>query len=480
MTLRSLAGTSAVYTIGNFLPRVGSFLLVPIYVRFLTREEYGTVSLVTALAAFLAIVFRLGMEGALMRLHFDETGRRQRALYSTLTSLVVLASLAGSLIGAVALAPFFRNLFSGVSFVPYGLLGIGIAAASAASFAPGVFFRATGQASRFLMYTVAIFAVSSVASVVFVVVGLGAVGMLGGQLAGALFGLGLTVVLVARIAGVEWQQSLVAPALRFGLPLVPHLVSAWALRLADRILIGLLIGLPAAEALGQLGAYSLGYQLGYVITVLVSSFNAAWSPWFFSIADRPGAPAIFSRMTTIVMAALFVVGVGAAALSPQIVAVIARPEYASAATVLPIVAMASVVFAFYTMLTTVVFYAKATGRLALITVSAAIINVAANVVLIPALGITGAAWATLIGYVFFAVATWRYATTVYPVRLDVSRLAVLAAAAAIALIAANLSGLTASDEIRTAIRLAAVAIFSVVALTVAMRPIRDLVAQTTR
>ncbi len=274
MTLRSLAGTSAVYTIGNFLPRVGSFLLVPIYVRFLTREQYGTVSLITSLAAFLAIVFRLGMEGALMRLHFDEAGARQRALYSTLTSLVVLASLAGSIIGALALAPFFEQVFSGVPLAPYGLIGIGIAAATAASFAPGVFFRATGQASSFLAYTSAIFGVSSVASVFLVVVGWGALGILGGQLAGALFGLGITLVLIAKIAGVAWQPSLIPPALRFGLPLVPHLMSAWALRLSDRILIGLLIGLPATQALGELGAYSLGYQLGYVITVLVSSFNA--------------------------------------------------------------------------------------------------------------------------------------------------------------------------------------------------------------
>ncbi len=182
-------------------------------------------------------------------------------------------------------------------------------------------------------------------------------------------------------------------------------------------------------------------------------------------------------MTTIVMAALFVVGVSAAALSPQIIAFIARPEYAAAATVLPVIAMASVVFAFYTMLTTVVFYAKATGRLALITVSAAVVNLLANVLLIPALGIAGAAWATLVGYVFFALATWRYATTVYPVRLDFPRLALLAATAGMALIVANLSGLASPSEIRTVVRIAAVAAFAVVALAVARGPVRDLAAE---
>ena len=474
MTFRSLARASAYYTVGNFLPRIGAFLLLPIYVRFLSTSEYGTVSLMASVAGVLTIVYRLGLDGAVMRLHFDESGVRQRSLYSTINAVALVAAVVGSGITAAVLAPFFAALFSGLPFLPYGLLAIGIGATGAVAFPPGIFYRATGQAGRFLLYALAIFLATSIASVLLVAIGLGASGMLIGQLVGATFGVIVTVILVLRIAGPRYDRSLVPPALRFGLPLVPHLVSAWALRLADRLLISLLIGLPAAQALSELGAYSLGYQLGYVITVLVSSFNAAWSPWFFRVADRPEAPPIFREMTTLLMATLLTVGVGTAALSPQIITVIARPGYEAAAGVLPVIAMASVLFAFYTMLTNLVFYAKATGRLALITVSAAVLNIAANIVLIPLMGILGAAWATFIAYSFFAVATWRYAIRLYPVRLDLRRLGVLAAVASIALPAANLGMLLGSQLLDVVARLAVTIAFAAFAAGVALAPARKL------
>lgn len=474
MTFRSLARASAIYTVGNFIPRIGAFLLLPVYVRFLSTEQYGTVSLITSLAGLLAILFTLGQDAALMRLHFDERGDRQRALYSTLTAFVILMAVFGSALAAAVLFPVFSTLFAGLAFVPYGVLGIGIAALSAADFAPAVFYRATAQAGKFLAFSIGAFGAASVASVTLVVLGFGAPGMLIGQLVGAGVSFLVAIFLVVRIAGLRFQRTLVRPAVRFGAPLAPHAVSGWALRLADRWLIGLLIGLPAAQALGQLGAYSLGYQLGYVITVLVSSFNTAWSPWFFRIGNTSQAPALFSKMTTLVMAGLAAVGVAVAVLAPQIVAVIARPQYAAAADVLPIIAMASVLYGMYTMLSVVVFYAKATARLAMITVSAGVLNVVVNVVLIPPFGILGAAWATFAAYAWFAGATWWFSRTVYPVRLEVRRLAVLAVAGAAALGLASLTSATGSDLGAAGLRVLIALGFAVVAGLVGLESARSL------
>jgi O-antigen/teichoic acid export membrane protein len=475
VTLRSLAQASAIYTFGNFLPRIGAFILLPIYVRFLTREEFGTVSLITSLSGLLAIVYRLGLDGALMRLHFDVSGERQRTLYSTLTAFSVVAALAGAVVVGAILAPFFSPLFSGLAFVPFGLLGIAIAAASAISFAPAIYFRATGRPSLFLAFSLAAFVVGSAASVLLVLTGAGATGMLIGQLAGAFVGVVVTAYVVIRVAGTRFDASFIGPALRFGLPLTPHAVSSWVLRLADRVLIGLLIGLPTAAALAELGAYSLGYQLGYVITVVVASFQAAWAPWFFRVGERREAPIMFGQMTTLAMAGIFAMGVGASTLAPEIIAVIARPEYRSAAGVLPVVAMASVLYGFYTMLSTVVFYAKATGRLALITVSAAALNVLLNVVLIPRAGILGAAWATFGAYAFFAFATWRYAGSIYPLRLDLRRLGLLTVTSMVALVLAALTDLLAPAA-GIGLRIGISLIYTGVAALVALGAARALIA----
>ena len=480
MTLRSLARASAIYTVGNMLPRIGAFILLPVFVRFLSSEQYGVVSLVTSLAGLLTILFRVGLDGSLMRFHFDEHGVRQRDLYSTLTGMALIVALGGSLVVGLLLGPFFGALFAGIAFFPFGVLGIAIAAAGAVSFAPAIFYRATTQPGKFLAYSMASFLVGNGISVVLVVAGFGPVGMLLGQLGGAVVGLAVTAFLVVRIARARFEMSFVRPALRFGLPLTPHAISAWVLRLADRWLIGLLIGLPAAAALTQLGAYSLGYQLGYVITVVISSFQAAWAPWFFEVGDRPESPRLFREMTTVVMAGLLAVAVGVSVLAPQIVGLVARPEYAAAAGVLPVVAMGSVLYGLYTMLSTLIFYAKATGRLALITGTAAILNIAINIALIPRMGILGAAWATFGAYAYFAVASWAYARRVYPTFLDLGRLGILSVASTGALLLATLTGADPSDLRAGILRLIISLTFTLLAVILAVGPARTLLLTTRR
>jgi O-antigen/teichoic acid export membrane protein len=445
MSLRTLARASGLYTLGSIAPKIGAFILLPVYVRFLSRAEYGTVALMTTVSGLLALILTLGLDGALMRMHFDREGRQRAALYTTLTLFSLAVSLIWVLAVGVVVGPFFPSLFAGVPFFPIGALTLIIAFTSVIQYVPTVLLRATGRAGYYVAYNLGTFVIASVASVLLVVVvRLGAAAVLLGQLTGAAVVFAVAVFLVFQRGEFAFDGRALGAALRFGLPLVPHSLSAWALRLSDRWLIGLLIGLPALQAQAAIGVYSFGYQIGYVISLIVISFNAAWSPYFYRIADQPPAPSLLRHVTTLVVAGLFALAVAVSALAPEIVAVIATERYAQAADVIPIVAFASVLQGLYTMLVTVIFFMRRTGRLAVLTVSAAMLNVALNVVLIPRLGIVGAAWSTLIAFVPWAAATWWYASRMYPVRLDYSRLGLLAGVAVLAVGVARLTVLPAN------------------------------------
>ena len=85
MNLRALLRGSILYTIGNLLPRIGAFLLLPIYAAAMGPDEFGTLSLMLSVSGILGVLFRLGLDGALMRLHFDVGERERGALYLTLS-----------------------------------------------------------------------------------------------------------------------------------------------------------------------------------------------------------------------------------------------------------------------------------------------------------------------------------------------------------------------------------------------------------
>jgi O-antigen/teichoic acid export membrane protein len=211
-----------------------------------------------------------------------------------------------------------------------------------------------------------------------------------------------------------------------------------------------------------------------VIGLIVVSFNAAWSPYFFRIGDQPKAPLLYRHISTLVMAGLLALAVGLSALAPEIVTVVATAKYAQATDVSPIVAFASVFQGLYTMMVTLVFFRKRTAWLPVITIASAAVNVGLNLVLIPVLGLVGAAWSTLAGYVFFAAVTWLYARGLYPVRLDVGRLAGLGVLAVAAALLARLITLPSEPTLQALLHLGVGVAYAAVAAAVALGPLLGL------
>jgi O-antigen/teichoic acid export membrane protein len=474
VSLRQLARASALYTFGNLAPKVGAFLLLPIYVHFLTQAEFGTLAIISSLSGLLGILYRLGLDGSLMRLHFDLAPAERHRLYGSVMVTTLAAAGALSLVAIAVLAPAFRVLFPGVAFVPLGLLGVAIALSAAAQFVPATLFRATGQAGRFVTYNFGGFVLVSVLTVVLVVAGFGVGGILVAQLTGALILFGVAVIVVGRLGPFRLDMRLVREAFAIGLPLVPHAVSGWALRLSDRWLIPLFIALPQVQALAAVGSYSLGYQLGYVVSLAVISVNAAWSPWFFRIGRETWGPDVYREMLTVVMAGTLMLAVGISVVAREVVDVMASPAYAPAADVLPVVAFASVAQGMYVMFSSIIFLAKATGRLALFTLVAALLNVTLNVILIPRLGIMGAAWSTLAAYLVFASTTYLYGRTLYPLRIDVVRLSLYSFLAVLTVAAGRLVapdvGLLAAATVHVAMAVA----FAAFGWLIIRSPIREL------
>jgi O-antigen/teichoic acid export membrane protein len=433
MSLRALARGSALYTLGTFLPRFGALLLLPVYTMTLGPAAFGVVSLMLSVSTLLSIVYRLGLDGALLRLHFDLSPEARPRLYATLTAITVGVAIGGSVLLGLTLAPFFSRLFTGISFFPLGVLTLAITSATALQYVPTVFYRATERPGRFLAYSGGIMVAAIVATIVFLVIfKLGPVGALLGQLVGGIIGLAIGAAVLLRLRPLRFDWGLARSGLAFGLPLVPHSISGWILNVSDRWLLGLLLGLGIAQTQAAIGVYSLGYQLAQTVSLIALSFNAAWGPFFYARGESRAGPALLREMTTVVAALLGALAVGLAVAGPEIIRVIAPSSWGvardQAADVLRVVALASFMYSIYFMVSSVVFLTRRTALLPLLTVSAGAANVALNLFLIPRIGIMGAAWSTVVGYTILAVGTAIYAARGYPLRLDLARLGILAAA----------------------------------------------------
>ena len=74
--IRRLTGHVLVYGFGNIGNRVVGFLLIPVYSRYLTPEDYGVLALVAMLGQILYAIMNMGQNSALFRTYFRHDERR--------------------------------------------------------------------------------------------------------------------------------------------------------------------------------------------------------------------------------------------------------------------------------------------------------------------------------------------------------------------------------------------------------------------
>lgn len=423
MTLRVLARGSLLITLANLVPRAGAFLLLPIYTRFLSTADFGIVSLAGSTALLLAIAYRLGLDAALLRMHHDLEAPERRTLYTSVVAVSLTCAVTVTLLCALA-APAVLDPDVSESLMPVVLLALAIGAVNTFQYVPSVWFRATDQTGRYLLVALAAFIAVVVTTIALVVVvRLGAAGSLAGQLAGAIVMAGAALAILWRQRPWHVSGGLARRALDFGLPLLPHSLAGWLLNVSDRWLLGLLLGLAVADSLAAIGVYSLGYQLGYAVGLAAISFNAAWLPFLYRLGDGPRGAGILRESTSIVVAAFAALAAAIAILAPDLIALIAPPAWSAAADVTAVVAVASAASAAGLMFASGIYLDRTTRVMPLLTVMAAGINLACNVILIPRIGIMGAAWATLAAYGALAAMTALVAERRHPVGLDLARLA---------------------------------------------------------
>jgi len=102
--VRELSKNLAVYGVGDVAIQIVSFLLVPLYVRFLSPADYGVLGLLGGVEAGAKLFFRWGLDGAFMRFWYDcEDAPARQRLASTIF-FFLLAVNAALLIASIAAA----------------------------------------------------------------------------------------------------------------------------------------------------------------------------------------------------------------------------------------------------------------------------------------------------------------------------------------------------------------------------------------
>jgi O-antigen/teichoic acid export membrane protein len=427
--LKRVASSSGLYAVATLLQRGLSFILLPVYTRFLVPADYGVLELLNALSAVLFGLLLLGLPSALTKvLHRDcETDEERKAALPTALALdAVPLLLGGSLL----------FLFSEkIGLLLIGEAGQGqavrltVGAVLLASLVDIVLagFRAREKALSFVYLNLLQFGIGMLLNVVLVVAfRMGILGVLWGNLIAAGLALPFGLFLARHDLLPRFEKRLARPLLTFGILVVPTAITGWVITMADRYV------LRFYGALEDVAVYSVGYKIGMVLQMgVVWPFQLAWPAVAFAISKRAGHQETYARVLTYLSAALAMGVLGLSLVSRVGLTSFAGPSYSRAHEVVPWVALAYAFAGVQFCLAPGVHLSGLTHKLPRYSLIGALLNLGLNFLWVPYYGMMGSTWATTVAYFYLAASTAWLSHKSYPVKWEYGRILRIAIAGGI-------------------------------------------------
>ncbi|MBU2636701.1 MAG: oligosaccharide flippase family protein [Bacteroidetes bacterium] len=424
-----LGKDTAIYGTSTILGRLLNFLLVPFYTNVLLPSEYGITAYVYSLIAFLNVVYNYGMESAYFKYSSTlEIGDRKQNFNTPFLSIIISSSFFSAIIlllskpigGLIALPEDFSRI------IIYSAIILFLDAIVIIPFAS---LRQTGKAKKFaLIKFLNILINVSLNIILLVKFKLGVEGIFISGLAASAMTVVILLSDIFKNFRFNFSAKLFKELLKFGLPSLPAGLAAMMLQVIDRPILRYLTDDSSV------GIYQANYRLGIFMMLVVSMFDYAWKPFFFSTAKEQNAKDIFARITTYFLLGMATVFILITLLIENIVKFqiygkfIIHPDYWSGLNIVPIILLAYLFNGLSLTFSAGIYIQKKTSYLPFITLIAAIANVVFNFLLIPMLGIIGAAFATLISYVVMAVTMYYYSQKFYRIEYEYKKIIIIAAA----------------------------------------------------
>jgi O-antigen/teichoic acid export membrane protein len=430
-----LGKEAAIYGLSSIVGRFLNFLLVPIYTNFLMPEEYGIVGVLYAYIAFVFVLYGYGMDSAYMRFVSSiEIGDKKQNVSAPFFSLVMTSAVFSVLLhlSAPALGSLLGIDAANVSLIHYSAW---ILFFDTIAIVPFAYLRMENRAKMFASLRV----LNIVATIIFTLVLLIGFRMrveavfIANVAASALTALVLVKVILPQLT-LRIPMKLYKEMLKFGLPYIPAGLAGIAIQVIDR---------PILKALtdeATVGIYTANYRLGVLMMLVVGMFDYAWRPFFLNHAKDEDAPRLFSKVFTYFVALMLMVFVTGTLFIDDIVRIkvfgrfFIGPKFWGGLGIVPIVLLAYVFTGAYVNFVVGVFLQKKTKYIPYATGAGAAVNVIANYLLIPRMGIMGAALATLFSYIVMSIGIYFPSQRLYHVDYEWGRILRLCGAAAVALL----------------------------------------------
>ncbi|AKQ46871.1 polysaccharide biosynthesis protein [Rufibacter radiotolerans] len=435
---KKLVGQTAAYGLSSIIGRALNYLLVPLYTGVFAPEEYGVVTKLYAIVAFLNIVYTYGMETAFFRFA-NKPGVDRQALYHKVQTLIITSSLVLTAAFVLYASPIAAALgYTGkekyiiwlaitmavdaISAIPFARLRLENKAARFAIIRLTNIFLVIGGNLFFLLFCRQVYEgkyLQELRPLITTIydpeLGVGYI-FLVNMVANLLF----IPMLWREFSDFKFKLDLkeMWPMLVYAFPILVMGIAGATNEMLSRLMLedwlppNFYPGVSNEKALGIFGA---NYKLAIMMSLMIQAFRYSAEPFFFSQAQEKNSPATFAMVMRwfVIVCALAYLGISANLDIFQYF--LGQKAYRTGMEVVPVLLLAYLFNGVYYNLTV---WFKLTDRThygTYITIFGAIVTVVANFLLIPVLGYMGSAIAAFLCYFTMSVVCYVIGQKYFPV-----------------------------------------------------------------
>ena len=381
------------FSISSFLPKVLSFVMIPVYTSVLTPGDYGISELIATTVALLLPIFTCDIQDAVMRFAFDRA-YTQSAVFSTALRIVgkgILLIAVGCLGLCLLQVPGLETEYIVFVFWQYAIQALGNSC--------NLFCRGIEQVKVLTM-------ASLLQSVLFaglnmLLLFVWPLGFTGYMLSGTISAtLALIYMIIKaklyRYIDFDRYPELQRQMISFSFPLIFSVLAWWVNNASDRYIVTWMAGVSVS------GLYAVASKIPNILVAFEGVFYQAWSISAVKEFDSEDKDGFIGRMYTMTNAAMVLLCSAIMMGNIPLASVLYSAEFFSAWIYVPPLLIAIVFNCLSLFIGSIYTTVKKTKILSYTTISGAVVNTVLNFILIYFFGAYGAAVATMISFIVVA------------------------------------------------------------------------------
>lgn len=387
-----LIKNTIIFTMGNLGSKLISFFLVPLYTYALTATEYGVVDLIVTVGTVAVPVLTLNISEAVMRFALDKDADKKK-ITQIGTGILIIGMLLGLLIFPICHS--FNKISQYSEFVYFYVVAL----------AMSQLYLCDLRGKELLVYysignVLNTFFIAALNILFLVVLKEG----IEGYLKAYIIANTLTAI-YAIVVGKgyksfnfsEIDKGLLARMAKYSIVLIPNSFMWWIMNSSDRIMVSSMISVAAN------GIYAVSYKLPTLVSTLTTIFNQAWSYSAIREEGTADESEYNNKIFKVLIGIVMLTGIGILTFAKPFLSVYVSKEYYIAWKYMPFLTVGCVYLTMASFMATSYTVHKDSFGYLFSGMFGAIFNIVMNFILIPLIGVYGAAIATCISYILVFV-----------------------------------------------------------------------------